>query len=86
LVNLIEEIQKKQGEQTWKSSTNCGAPYNCCFDKNKRIGGCTISSPLRLVLVKDFLQQLRCIAFIEYTSNAVYLEDGEMAIFACISQ
>jgi glucosamine--fructose-6-phosphate aminotransferase (isomerizing) len=38
-----------------------------------------LGSPLAGVGEGEFFYSLRCVSFIEYTSNAIYLEDGEMA-------
>jgi glucosamine--fructose-6-phosphate aminotransferase (isomerizing) len=53
LVNLIEEIQKKEGEQTWESSTNCGNHTYATLIKT-RVGGCTMGSPLAIGIGEVF--------------------------------
>ena len=88
LVNLIEDIQKKDGLKLGKAvqvalNQVVGAYAICVFDKNKpdEIVVARLGSPLAIGIGKDeFFIASDASPFIEYTSNAIYLEDEEMAI------
>ncbi len=88
LVNLIEHNQKKDGLKLGKAvqvalNQVVGAYAICVFDKNKpdEIVVARLGSPLAIGIGKDeFFIASDASPFIEYTSNAIYLEDEEMAI------
>jgi glutamine---fructose-6-phosphate transaminase (isomerizing) len=88
LVNLIEDIQKQDGLKLGKAvqvalNQVVGAYAICVFDKNKpdEIIVARLGSPLAIGIGKDeFFIASDASPFIEYTSNAIYLEDEEMAI------
>jgi glucosamine--fructose-6-phosphate aminotransferase (isomerizing) len=88
LVNLIEEVQKKENLKLGKAvqvalNQVVGAYAICVFDKNKpdEIVAARLGSPLAIGVGKDeFFVASDASPFIEYTSNAIYLEDEEMAI------
>jgi glucosamine--fructose-6-phosphate aminotransferase (isomerizing) len=88
LVNLIEDIQKQDGLKLGKAvqvalNQVVGAYAICVFDKNKpdEIVVARLGSPLAIGIGKDeFFIASDASPFIEYTSNAIYLEDEEMAI------
>jgi glucosamine--fructose-6-phosphate aminotransferase (isomerizing) len=88
LVNLIEDIQKKDNLKLGKAvqvalNQVVGAYAICVFDKNKpdEIVVARLGSPLAIGIGKDeFFIASDASPFIEYTSNAIYLEDEEMAI------
>jgi glucosamine--fructose-6-phosphate aminotransferase (isomerizing) len=88
LVNLIEDVQKKEGLKLGKAvqvSLNqvVGAYAIAVFDKNKpdEIIVARLGSPLAIGVGEDeFFIASDASPFIEYTANAIYLEDEEMAI------
>ncbi len=88
LVNLIEDIQKKDNLKLGKAvqvalNQVVGAYAICVFDKQKpdEIVVARLGSPLAIGIGKDeFFIASDASPFIEYTANAIYLEDEEMAI------
>ena len=88
LVNLIEEVQKKENLKLGKAvqvalNQVVGAYAICVFDKKKpdEIIVARLGSPLAIGVGNDeFFIASDASPFIEYTSNAIYLEDEEMAI------
>ncbi|WP_428223699.1 glutamine--fructose-6-phosphate transaminase (isomerizing) [Flavobacterium sp.] len=88
LVNLIEDVQKNEGLKLGKAvqvalKQVVGAYAICVFDKKKpnEIVVARLGSPLAIGIGKDeFFIASDASPFIEYTSNAIYLEDEELAI------
>jgi len=88
LINLIEEVQKKEKLKLGKAvqvalNQVVGAYAICVFDKNKpdEIIVARLGSPLAIgVGENEYFIASDASPFIEYTSNAIYLEDEEMAI------
>lgn len=88
LVNLIEDVQKKHKLKLGKAvqvalNQVVGAYAICVFDKNKpnEIIVARLGSPLAIGVGEDeFFIASDASPFIEYTSNAIYLEDEEMAV------
>lgn len=88
LVNLIEEVKKSTGEKLGKSvqialNQVVGAYAIAVFDKTKpdEIIVARLGSPLAIGVGEDeFFIASDASPFIEYTNNAIYLEDEEMAI------
>ena len=88
LVNLIEDVQKKDNLKLGKAvqialNQVVGAYAICVFDKKKpdEIVVARLGSPLAIgVGENEFFIASDASPFIEYTSNAIYLEDEEMAI------
>jgi glutamine---fructose-6-phosphate transaminase (isomerizing) len=88
LVNLIEEIQKNENIKLGKAvqialNQVVGAYAIAVFDKKKpdEIVAARLGSPLAIGIGEgEYFIASDASPFIEYTSNAVYLEDGEMAI------
>ena len=88
LINLIEEVQKKDKLKLGKAvqvalNQVIGAYAICVFDKQKpdEIVVARLGSPLAIGVGKDeFFIASDASPFIEYTANAIYLEDEEMAI------
>ena len=88
LINLIEDVQKKDNLKLGKAvqialNQVVGAYAICVFDKQKpdEIVVARLGSPLAIgVGVDEFFIASDASPFIEYTSNAIYLEDEEMAI------
>lgn len=88
LVNLIEDVQKKDNLKLGKAvqvalNQVVGAYAICVFDKQKpdEIIVARLGSPLAIGIgEKEFFIASDATPFIEYTSNAIYLEDEEMAI------
>jgi len=88
LINLIEEVKKKENLKLGKAvqvalNQVIGAYAICVFDKQKpdEIVVARLGSPLAIGVGKDeFFIASDASPFIEYTSNAIYLEDEEMAI------
>ena len=88
LVNLIEEVKKSEGVKLGKAvqialNQVYGAYAIAVFDRNKpnEIVVAKLGSPLAIGLGKDeFFVASDASPFIEYTNNAIYLEDGEVAI------
>lgn len=88
LINLIEEVKKKENIKLGKAvqialNQVVGAYAICVFDKEKpdEIVAARLGSPLAIGVGQDeFFVASDASPFIEYTSNAIYLEDEEMAI------
>ena len=88
LVNLIEDVQKKDNLKLGKAvqialNQVVGAYAICVFDKKKpnEIIVARLGSPLAIgVGENEYFIASDASPFIEYTSNAIYLEDEEMAI------
>ncbi|MBX9889386.1 MAG: glutamine--fructose-6-phosphate transaminase (isomerizing) [Flavobacteriaceae bacterium] len=88
LINLIEDIQKKYSLKLGKAvqvalNQVVGAYAICVFDKNKpdEIVVARLGSPLAIGIGEnEFFIASDASPFIEYTANALYLEDEEMAI------
>jgi glucosamine--fructose-6-phosphate aminotransferase (isomerizing) len=87
LVNLIEEVQKKENIRLGKAvqialNQVVGAYAIAVFDKKNpdEIVVARLGSPLAIGIGEgEYFIASDASPFIEYTSNAVYLEDGEMA-------
>ncbi|MFC6098315.1 glutamine--fructose-6-phosphate transaminase (isomerizing) [Flavobacterium qiangtangense] len=88
LINLIEDVQKKDKLKLGKAvqialNQVVGAYAICVFDTKKpdEIVVARLGSPLAIGIGEDeFFIASDASPFIEYTSNAIYLEDEEMAI------
>ncbi|WP_418508671.1 glutamine--fructose-6-phosphate transaminase (isomerizing) [Corallibacter sp.] len=88
LVNLIEDIKRKEKTKLGKAvqialNQVVGAYAIAVFDKNKpdEIVIARLGSPLAIgVGDNEFFIASDASPFIEYTKNAIYLEDEEMAI------
>jgi glucosamine--fructose-6-phosphate aminotransferase (isomerizing) len=88
LINLIEDVQKKDNLKLGKAvqvalNQVVGAYAICVFDTKKpdEIVVARLGSPLAIgVGENEFFIASDASPFIEYTSNAIYLEDEEMAI------
>ena len=88
LINLIEEVQKTEGVKLGKAvqialNQVVGAYAIAVFDKKKpdEIVVAKLGSPLAIGVGEDeFFIASDASPFIEFTNNAVYLEDEEMAI------
>ncbi|MDO4728057.1 MAG: glutamine--fructose-6-phosphate transaminase (isomerizing) [Bacteroidota bacterium] len=88
LVNLIEEVQKKDNLKLGKAvqialNQVVGAYAIVVFDKNKpnEIVAARLGSPLAIGIGEgEYFVASDASPFIEYTSNAIYLEDEEMAV------
>ena len=88
LVNLIEDVKKKDGHKLGKAvqvalNQVVGAYAIAVFDKERpnEIVAARLGSPLAIGVGNDeFFVASDASPFIEYTSNAIYLEDEEMAI------
>ncbi len=88
LVNLIEDVKKKENVKLGQAvqialNQVVGAYAIALFDKNKpdEIVVAKLGSPLAIGIGDDeFFVASDASPFIEYTNNAVYLEDEEMAI------
>ena len=88
LINLIEEIQQKEQVKLSKAvrmalNRVVGAYAIVVFDRTNpdQLVTARMGSPLALGVGEDeFFIASDASPFIEYTSNAIYLEDGEMAI------
>lgn len=88
LVNLIEEVKNKEGVKLGKAvqialNQVVGAYAIAVFDRTKpdEIVVAKLGSPLAIGIGEDeFFIASDASPFIEYTNNAVYLEDEEMAI------
>ena len=88
LVNLIEEIKKKEGVKLGKAvqialNQVVGAYAIAVFDRNKpdEIVVAKLGSTLAIGIGEnEYFIASDASPFIEYTNNAVYLEDEEMAI------
>ncbi|UOB16208.1 glutamine--fructose-6-phosphate transaminase (isomerizing) [Abyssalbus ytuae] len=88
LVNLIEDIKKKENVKLGKAvqialNQVVGAYAIAVFDKSKpnEIVVAKLGSPLAIgVGDNEFFIASDASPFIEYTNNAIYLEDEEMAV------
>ena len=88
LVNLIEDVIKKEGVKLGKAvqialNQTIGAYAIAVFDKTKpnEIVVARLGSPLAIGVGDDeFFIASDASPFIEFTNNAIYLEDGEMAV------
>jgi glucosamine--fructose-6-phosphate aminotransferase (isomerizing) len=88
LVNLIEEVKQKEGVKLGKAvqialNQVVGAYAIAVFDKNKpdEIVVAKLGSPLAIGIGEnEYFIASDASPFIEFTNNAVYLEDEEMAI------
>jgi glucosamine--fructose-6-phosphate aminotransferase (isomerizing) len=88
LVNLIEEIKKQENVKLGKAvqialNQVVGAYAIALFDRNKpdEIVVAKLGSPLAIGIGdNEFFVASDASPFIEYTNNAIYLEDEEMAI------
>jgi glucosamine--fructose-6-phosphate aminotransferase (isomerizing) len=88
LVNLIEDVKKRENLRLGKAvqialNQVVGAYAICVFDRENpnEIVVARLGSPLAIGVGKDeFFIASDASPFIEYTSNAIYLEDEEMAI------
>ncbi|GAA0738072.1 MULTISPECIES: glutamine--fructose-6-phosphate transaminase (isomerizing) [Flavobacteriaceae] len=88
LVNLIEDVMKKENTKLGKAvqialNQVVGAYAIAVFDKNKpnEIVVARLGSPLAIGIGDDeFFIASDASPFLEYTKNAIYLEDEEMAI------
>lgn len=88
LINLIEDVKKKDNLKLGKAvqialNQVVGAYAIAVFDKDRpnEIVAARLGSPLAIGVGKDeFFVASDASPFIEYTSNAIYLEDEEMAI------
>jgi glutamine---fructose-6-phosphate transaminase (isomerizing) len=87
LANLIEDVQKKEKLKLGKAvqvalNQVVGAYAIAVFDKKNpnEIVAARLGSPLAIGVGEgEFFIASDASPFIEYTSNAIYLEDGEMA-------
>lgn len=90
LANLIEDVQLKDNlriDQAVQIALNqvVGAYAICVFDINhpNKIVAARLGSPLAIgVGENEFFIASDASPFIEYTSNAIYLEDEEMAVIS----
>lgn len=88
LVNLIEDVQKKENVKLGKAvqialNQTIGAYAIAVFDKKKpdEIVVARLGSPLAIgVGANEFFIASDASPFIEFTKEAIYLEDGEMAV------
>ncbi|MCF7566936.1 glutamine--fructose-6-phosphate transaminase (isomerizing) [Sabulilitoribacter arenilitoris] len=88
LINLIEDVKKKENVKLGKAiqialNQVIGAYAIAVFDKTKpgEVVIARLGSPLAVGIGKDeFFIASDASPFIEYTKNAIYLEDEEMAI------
>ncbi len=88
LVNLIEEVKNKEGVKLGKAvqialNQVVGAYAIAVFDKNKpdEIVVAKLGSPLAIGIGEnEYFIASDASPFIEFTNNAIYLEDEEMAI------
>lgn len=88
LVNLVEEVQKQENVKLGKAvqialNQVVGAYAIALFDRNKpdEIVVAKLGSPLAIGIGEDeFFVASDASPFIEFTNNAIYLEDEEMAI------
>ncbi|TBN03245.1 glutamine--fructose-6-phosphate transaminase (isomerizing) [Hyunsoonleella flava] len=88
LINLIEEVKTIEGVKLGKAvqialNQVVGAYAIAVFDKNKpeEVVVARLGSPLAVGIGEDeFFIASDASPFIEYTKNAIYLEDEEMAI------
>lgn len=90
LINLIEDVKKEQNVKLGKAvqialNQVIGAYAIAVFDKNKpeEVVVARLGSPLAIGIGKnedEFFIASDASPFLEYTKNAVYLEDEEMAV------
>ncbi|HET8885733.1 MAG TPA: glutamine--fructose-6-phosphate transaminase (isomerizing) [Salinimicrobium sp.] len=88
LVNLIEDVKKQDNLKLGKAvqialNQTVGAYAIAVFDKEKpnEIVVARLGSPLAIGVGEDeFFIASDASPFIEFTKNAIYLEDGEMAV------
>ncbi|XMO87737.1 glutamine--fructose-6-phosphate transaminase (isomerizing) [Algibacter sp. AS12] len=90
LINLIEDVKKQEGVKLGKAvqialNQVIGAYAIAVFDKNKpeEVVVARLGSPLAIGIGEnedEFFIASDASPFIEYTKNAVYLEDEEMAV------
>ncbi len=88
LVNLIEEVKKQENVKLGKAvqialNQTVGAYAIAVFDRNKpdEIVVARLGSPLAIGMGEDeYFIASDASPFIEYTKDAIYLEDGEMAV------
>ncbi|MEP3837229.1 MAG: glutamine--fructose-6-phosphate transaminase (isomerizing) [Algibacter sp.] len=90
LINLIEDVKKQEGVKLGKAvqialNQVIGAYAIAVFDKNKpeEVVVARLGSPLAIGVGEnqdEFFIASDASPFIEYTKNAVYLEDEEMAV------
>ncbi|MDN3664756.1 glutamine--fructose-6-phosphate transaminase (isomerizing) [Algibacter miyuki] len=90
LINLIEDVKKKENVKLGKAvqvalNQVIGAYAIAVFDKNKpeEVVVARLGSPLAIGIGEDeseFFIASDASPFLEYTKNAVYLEDEEMAV------
>lgn len=88
LVNLIEDVQKNENVKLGKAvqmalTQAVGAYAIAVFDKKRpnEIVVARLGSPLAIGVGEDeYFIASDASPFIEYTTNAIYLEDGQMAI------
>lgn len=88
LVNLIEDVKKKEDVKLGKAvqialNQTIGAYAIAVFDKNKpnEIVVARLGSPLAIGVGEDeFFIASDASPFLEFTKDAIYLEDGEMAV------
>ncbi|AGC76339.1 glucosamine--fructose-6-phosphate aminotransferase (isomerizing) [Nonlabens dokdonensis] len=88
LVNLIEDVQRKEGVKLGKAvqialNQTIGAYAIAVFDRRKpnEIVVARLGSPLAIGVGEDeFFIASDASPFLEFTKNAIYLEDGEMAV------
>jgi len=88
LVNLIEDVKNQENVKLGKAvqialNQTIGAYAIAVFDKNKpdEIVVARLGSPLAIGVGEDeFFIASDASPFLEFTKNAIYLEDGEMAI------
>ncbi len=88
LVNLIEDVIKKEDVKLGKAvqialNQTVGAYAIAVFNKSKpdEIVVARLGSPLAIGVGEDeFFVASDASPFIEFTNNAIYLEDGEMAV------
>ncbi len=88
LVNLIEDVKNKENVKLGKAvqialNQTVGAYAIAVFDRAKpdEIVVARLGSPLAIGVGEDeFFVASDASPFLEYTNNAIYLEDGEMAI------
>ncbi len=88
LINLIDDVMKKEDVKLGKAvqialNQTVGAYAIAVFDKNKpnEIVVARLGSPLAIGVGEDeYFIASDASPFIEFTNNAIYLEDGEMAV------
>jgi glucosamine--fructose-6-phosphate aminotransferase (isomerizing) len=90
LINLIEDVKKNEGVKLGKAvrmalTQVVGAYAIAVFDKNapNEIIAARMGSPLAIGVGEDdkeFFVASDASPFIEYTNNAIYLEDEEIAV------